>query len=1164
MGKIKLKYGHVEDYTIVLSTRDYRHQGQIVGIKGDTVESSMNLNSANELSFTVCKFDMIDDKNFLSDIEYKRYCQQLNILWENIVDFKLVWVKELDEYYEIRVFLDDAAETIKTVTATSLCEAELSHINIDALEINTDLDIEIQSDNYEGTVFYNEENPKFSLLHRVLEEKAPHYSIKHVDDSLKNIVRTFSVSGTSIYDFLTGEVAEQFNCLFVFDTTDRSISVYDLYEVCNECGHRDEEFEDGVCPECGSSNVYRFGTDTTIYVDKDNLTDSIRVETNADEVKNSLKLEAADELMTSTIQLLNPNGSKYLYAFTEYQMKDMPEDLVNRLNEYNQLCEDYAEPHAEFVENYYQLNDDKWYLESEMMPTIEHYDSLNDITNPRPSVVYTIGNDESNYRVYTYDIESDSLIIQKDLNAEYYMNLFPKIDAITAKSEGDKLTNGNLDTISVTSLSNNTSVTTINTAIKNYAKIFVKTGYVKVEVDTTKVENEYENTFTVNSSTDSDGYTTYTGVWKGRFIVTNYSDEEDVYTTNTITVNVDTNYENFLKQKALKETFDEDEDGSIFNVLNIDATTEEGFTTFKNALTFYGLNRLESFYSAIEGAMTALQSAGQAESGAELYDNFYTPYYNQLNAITEEMNKRQAEIDAVTAEIDAITGEIDKVQKELDFKAFLEKDGKDYYKVFCMYRREDTYSNENYSSEGLSNADVIKKAKEFLEVAKQELKRISEPQITITSSLKNFLVIPEFEPLLKYFELGNWIKIKADGVLYKKVRLIGYSISFGNLQEIGVQFASVTKEKSIANEAKEIIQSAKSMSSSFNYVSKQAEQGSAAKESINDVTSNGLNSGLIQIKNNNNEEVTYGKHGILCREYDDTIGEYSPEQVRFTHNIMAYTKDGWASTEQIIGKHSYLRYDSDTNEWVTDTGYGMTAKFITADGQILGAVIVGGIIYSENYSNGTNERSEKMGSMINLNTGEFEFAGGNLSYIDGVFSIKIPEGDVVDILKGATVTAENLSVNAEKIIGYIPLSKIEGTQNSLIQSGQIESLDSSKISGDIVADSVEARNITTGNGKISSSQIESIMYTQIDGEIPLDKIYGTSNGIIQSEQIEKYLNNKTVTGSFEGAATLSSVTTTNTEGNTYNTITGEFTVGNMIMKFVNGLLVNSTPVENIE
>ena len=204
----------VQDYTIILSYRDHRHIGQISNIDKESVVSKINMNAANELSFTVYKYaDGVEDLEDETKIEP---------LWDDITDFKYVYVKELDEYYEITVELSDAEAISKAVTCTSACECELGQVNLYNFEVNSEADI-AREDYVNPTIFYNELEPKCSLLNRVLY-KLPQYSIGHVDSTLMKIQRTFSADDTDVYSFLSSTVAEEVGCLFTFDSVNRVIN----------------------------------------------------------------------------------------------------------------------------------------------------------------------------------------------------------------------------------------------------------------------------------------------------------------------------------------------------------------------------------------------------------------------------------------------------------------------------------------------------------------------------------------------------------------------------------------------------------------------------------------------------------------------------------------------------------------------------------------------------------------------------------------------------------------------------------------------------------------------------------------------------------------------------------------------------------------------------
>lgn len=932
MNIINLVDNRVENYTIILSSRSFQHYGQLTGIKFEDTNGSFNLNSVNELSFKAYKHKLIPDEN----IPYKDIEAFQEYIWKKLVDRKLIYVKELDEYYQIKVSIDDSNETIKTVQAKTLCEEELSQLNLNNIEINTEDDRVINGE----TVFYNPENTNRSLLHRILKDKAPHYTIKHVDVGLCNLARTFTLTRVSIYDFMVGECSEQFDCLFRFNSKERGIYVYDLLAVCQDCGERGDFID--KCPKCGSKSLKRFGKDTPIYVDKTNLTDAIHLEVDSDSVKNCFKLEAGDEEMTATVRSLNPNGTDYLFYISEADKEDMPKELVQKLNEYDKDYQSALPTYQDLTLQIRNLRSDILYYEHSMMPTVEYIDELTDVIKPKEGII-CICNDI----VYLYDGEK---LTPSTQDAKFYTDLFPTSSMITAKSEADKLTRKNLNPLAISELTDSTSLTTVNSALKNYAKVYVKTGYVKLEIDEGA-------TFSLSEETGL-------GTWNGRFKVTSYSDEEDVAYSEYLTLEVNDNYDEQILQKVLKRISENDEENSIFDVLAID-----DLNVFKEALGLYSLSRLESFRDAIDAAKITLFESGQGTEGAELYEPLYLPYQDKLIACENEINARQIKIDSLQFQLDTLIQQQSDIQKSLNLQDYLG----DLYPIFCSYRREDTYSNSNFIADGLDNVQTIERAKQFIKLAQNEIKKASKGECTITASLYNLLTIPAFKPLVEYFELGNRIRVKVDGILYI-LMLIGYSLNFGDLNTIEVTFSTATRVFNEQTKEDDILESAKQMATSYDYVQKQAEKAKEIDTTMKSIVQNGLDSSLVVIKNNENEEVTQGKFGILLREKDDVTGGYSPKQSRLTHNSLIYTDSNWETAKCALGEHSYSYYDSETNTIKQTTGYGLTANFVQA-GYVYGSQVVGGDIYSEDY-----DSVNGVGSHIGLKgTGNFQF-GRKLSF----------------------------------------------------------------------------------------------------------------------------------------------------------------------------------------
>lgn len=979
---------HVQDYTFILAKRNHDHLGEIKNVS--EVISKINMNSANEISFTVSKY---------SDEEQNK----VEPLWNEITDFKYVFVKELNEYYEIVVSLNEEDITYKTITGSSACECELSQSYVYNLEINTELDI-AREEYKSPTLFYNPNYPDQSLLNRVLY-KLPQYSIDHVDSSLLKIQRSFSADGENVYSLLTGTIAEEVGCLFTFDSVNRTISAYDLKSVCIDCGHRGE-FSD-VCPKCGSDAIQYYGDDTTIYIDTENLAEGVTFETDTESVKNCFKLEAGDDNMTSAVINCNPNGSSYIYYFSDEQKHDMGKELVDKLDSYDALVESYNEEYSKVMADMYEAIDKIVYYTSEMMPEREN-------------------------------------------------------SPTSAAQETAKLTQDNLSPMSLPEVTRSTSVSTVNTALKNYAKVYVKSGYFKIDIE--------EGQFAYEGTAGND---VHYGIWYGKLKVTNYSDEEDVAITDYLRIVVDDNYKTFLEQKIQKKLItDKDEDGSIFDVLSI-----KELDKFKEALPLYGLNRLISFNDAIQGVIDIMIEADQSHENSDLYDELYVPYYEKLVATQEEMDKRTATIKTYEVALETTQTRQREIQKILNFEAYL---GEKLYLEFCCYKREDTYSNENYISDGFENNEIFERANAFLEVAKEELIKSGEHQHSISSSLINLLAMKEFEALKDKFVVGNFIRIGVDGVVYR-LRLVSYQIAFDNIQNIDVEFSDVLKIKSGTSDFESIMSKASSMASSYDAVTNQVKNSKEQTDMIKNWTQTGLDATNMKIVNSaSNQNITIGESGLLARRKDDFTERYEPYQIKLLSNGLYITDNNWRTTSCAVGKF-YLK-DPVTGK--TELKYGVLAE------NLVGQLILGNAlgIYSED--GGASMSFDNFGLRLNTTdngTGAYrrildiQKDGVSQLYIDSDGNIVLATNQFIQTVE-ALDRLNALYADIENL--YVSNATIE---NLLAEYAKIENLKALEAEfGTVVATEAEIEDLKAGSvtiaGKLiaQDAEIETLKATSID------------------------------------------------------------------------------------
>lgn len=893
--------GNPEPPTIILANRNGNKLGQLK-VNEDSINLNDKFNDISEISFTINKY--IDDR--------------LTPLWGKVVDFKLIYCKEWDCWFEIGVELDEETETVKTVFGTQLGQAELSQIMLYDVEINTEEDIE-RSDYILPTVLYRrngelndgitkEEADKLdklgktvpykdyksaSLLHRLLNDKAPHYSIDYVSPTISKIQRSFSFDDDSIYDSLQ-EVAEEIGCLFIFNSgsdkngkPERTISVYDLQQNCNDCGYRGEYTD--KCPKCGSINITNgYGDDTLIFVTSDDLaSDGIQLKTDTDAVKNCFKLEAGDDLMTATVRNCNPNGTDYIWYFSNDIKEDMPTELVEKLDSYNEIYKQYY--------NEYVLNIDGNLLND--------YNSLVDKYS-----VYNKNLQKIDTPIKGYSSLMNAYYNTIDLVLYLESGLMPSVEMseTNAKEQIALLTTSSLSPVAVSNVTI-ASLSTIDSAVLAMAKTIIKSTY-KIEIGTSEIIKNGDNKN-----------------WKGNFVITNYSDEEDTATSNAITIEVNDDLETFVKQKIEKELNKEEaEDYSISELF------KKEYADFCTELRKYSLNYLSNFHESCQSCIDILIEQGvgnnstwsDTEAGSEgnLYEKLYVPYYNKLVAIDAEMRTREDEINIISGVCDVDGNIVTKglqtyiedgriqIQNALDFKKYL---GEELWLEFCSYRREDKYSNDNYISDGLNNAELFKKALEFFEVAEKEIYKSSELQHSISTSLNNLLAIPKFKPLVESFKVGNWIRIQVDDRIYK-LRLLEYEIDFGDFNNISVDFSDVTKVKNGITDVKSVLSQASSMATSYSSVQRQASQGEKSNITLNSWVDNGLNATNTKIIGTENQNQVWDKNGILCREYDPITDTYSDEQLKIINSTIAITNDNWKSTKTAIGKYYYI--DPVTNE----------------------------------------------------------------------------------------------------------------------------------------------------------------------------------------------------------------------------------------------------------
>ena len=898
---------------LVLAYRGGTKQGIIHNVQSLTNKN--DLAQAAEITFDV----------------YKKVDNVTCELWNDIRDFRLIYIPHLDTasfnpWYELSVETDEDDATIKHCQGVHLQEAELGQLSLNDIEINTEDDI--ARDDYTPTIIYDPTNPEGSALDRILKDKASHYTIVHVDSSIANLQRTFSWDGSTIKGAFD-DIANEVECLFVYGESvnndgkiHRTISVYDLNDVCMECGERGT-FTNKMCTKCNSANIkFGYGSDSGIFLSHENFAGDISYSSNKDEVKNCFRLVAGDDLMTATIRNINPSGSQYIWYFSDSVRADMSKTLRDKLSAYEKEYASYSSDKkidipSTVISDYNTLINKYKLYDSSLMNVkypIVGYSSLTDL-------YYSALN--------FYSLLKTTLAPVSERGAK-----------TTAAQEIKKLTTNTLSPLGIQN-ANKASVSTVTLALQNYAKVFVDTSLYRI-----------------TATNDS-----YSGnVWKGTITLSSYADENDKATTSIITIYVSDATSDFIKcqlEKAMKKN-DVDATGTV-------ALFKKDEAEFKKALSFYSVDNLNILASIVRGCLDILIQQGIADPENDMYESMYYPYYSKSIWIEDELRERESEILKLRGSKSNPEGVLDYIEKQrqviannLDLHTYL---GNSLWTEFCSFRRDDTYKNDNFISDGLSDKELIMQAKEFIKNAEREIVKSATLQHTISCNLSNFLLVKEqdvesspvpivtlagvnivshdqlyfvkgdatFSPLLVNFDVGNWVRIEIDETIYK-LRLTSYKIDYDNLDSLNVEFSDVTYGLNSASDIQSILSQAQSMSTSYSMVQHQANKGNNANKQIMDMVENGLNLTNKKIVNAaDNQNMVVDETGLLMREKNEFGDDYSSEQTKIINHGFYYTNDGWKTVQTGLGK--YIYFDPESGTYKED--YGIIAH------KIVGNIILG-------------------------------------------------------------------------------------------------------------------------------------------------------------------------------------------------------------------------------
>lgn len=385
--------------------------------------------------------------------------------------------------------------------------------------------------------------------------------------------------------------------------------------------------------------------------------------------------------------------------------------------------------------------------------------------------------------------------------------------------------------------------------------------------------------------------------------------------------------------------------------------------------TKYGLEFLDSKVKSFKNIDEVYCAQGMNKPGSFNY-NLYQQNLEDLNNVTAEYNKRKSEVDSATDVYNSIIAERNAVQSQLDMDKWFTKDE---WKTLDSYVVEETYSNDNYiTTDNTTDTERFDIERQLFDVAWKDLSKKCRPQYQYSSTLSNVLTIPQFKGFLKYFQLGNFIRMATDYDTVIKLRLISFTVDYNDTSKIDVTFSDAIRVHDIYEDASSIQAQANSAAMSFQFNKDQYDKSVNQSNFVEEMRKYGLDVATVQIQNAKNQSQVWDETGMTFRQWNDQRNDFDPEQIKIINNLMAFT-DSDGQVRMAIGK---IPIDKNGN-----TAFGFNAE-----------VLFGKAIFGENLT-------------IQNDSGKFLFDNNGFSATSGNNSVRInpdKSGELFSIYKGSS------------------------------------------------------------------------------------------------------------------------------------------------------------------
>lgn len=323
--------------------------------------------------------------------------------------------------------------------------------------------------------------------------------------------------------------------------------------------------------------------------------------------------------------------------------------------------------------------------------------------------------------------------------------------------------------------------------------------------------------------------------------------------------------------------------------------------------------------------------AGWSDRNNENYWHYY-PVVLILDSIDSAIKKREVIINEYKQEYSVYQQNNQEIADSLLMSEnFTEQQ---LIRLSAFLREDELHLDDIVQTDLDTLAESFKIKEDAVETGRIELNKMCQPKLEFSMDMANIYALPEFEPIIDQFQLGNVIKVGIRSDYIKQSRLMEVKINFEDFSDFSCEFGELTSLRSQsdihADLLKQAVQAGKSVANNSSYWT----QGSDKANSIDIRLQEGLLNSIEALKSiDGTQDVSIDKYGVHLQKIDPVTGEADPRQAWLVNNQFVFTDDGFKTTKAALGEFTVEG----------ETYYGLVAQAVLA-GYIEGSQIKGGTI----------------------------------------------------------------------------------------------------------------------------------------------------------------------------------------------------------------------------